>query len=567
MSKPGSMLSRRQAKPGPDAESAVEVVGGEPFAPSTAPATGRRFGVDIDGSTVRVVEADGATVLSFATYQGNNPADAFAQFLDTKPQGQIVVVWADGEAHLRRVPLPNLPTAALRAGLLDAVEETLPMSPGTAAVAARVTTSLTGEGLVASVAAIDKGALNDLWAMVAVPGARVVPGPLLFADDGLYLGLRDGGAQLLLAAGGAAIASRNLSAGGLVTVRDELADGDQSPEERLTTIARGGTRLDPGAASAVDRYAQAISDEVRRTADFWSRQGLAVPAEIYVHGQGIALPNLAGKLLDAAFLAKAAPVPPIATEAIARADVPRAYMALLATQFNPAVQVLADLPDPLAAERVRRRTEKARASGRLAIIGAALLAVASLLVGPVLLARRELAQARSDRTHAEADLRSLRDAVQLADSVARGKRAYRTAVTDEVDWRALLERVFETAPADASPAFVTVTAERKARTTQVDVKARVAGADPTPIATWLRNLRELGMPVPWASSVRVSEDQRSGTSYVATSLAGTLTLAADFYAHRDLATRLGVGPSGTPLKAASASKGTNAANAANGTTP
>ena len=137
-------------------------------------------------------------MLSFATYQGNNPADAFAQFLDAKPQGQIVVVWADGEAHLRRVPLPNLPTAALRAGLLDAVEETLPMSPGTAAVAARVTTSLTGEGLVASVAAIDKGALNDLWSMVAVPGARVVPGPLLFADDGLYLGLRDGSFRLRL---------------------------------------------------------------------------------------------------------------------------------------------------------------------------------------------------------------------------------------------------------------------------------------------------------------------------------------------------------------------------------
>ena len=96
------------------------------------------------------------------------------------------------------------------------------------------------------------------------------------------------------------------------------------------------------------------------------------------------------------------------------------------------------------------------------------------------------------------------------------------------------------------------------------MKARVVGADPTPIATWLRNLRELGMPVPWASSVRVSQDQRSGTSYVATSLAGTLTLAADFYAHRDLATRLGVGPSGTPLKAASASKG---ASTANGTAP
>ena len=566
MSKPVSAMMRRRGKAAAPADAPDDAQPVDHFAAVPAPLTGRRYGVDIDGSTVRVVEVEGTTVLSFATYQGNTAADAVGQFFDTRPQGQIVVVWADGEVHLRRVPLPNLPTVALRAGLLDAIEETLPMSPGTAAVAARVTASRVADGYMASVAATDRHALAELWAMVAVPGARVVPGPLLFAEDGLYLGLRDGGAQLLLAAGGAAIATRNLSAGGLVTVRDELADGDQSPEERLTTIARGGTRLDPGAASAVDRYAQAISDEVRRTADFWSRQGLAVPAEIYVHGQGIALPNLAGKLLDAAFLAKAAPVPPLGTEAIARADVPRAYMALLATQFNPAVQVLVDLPDPLAAERVRRRTEKARASGRLALVGAALAGVTVLLVGPVLLARHELSQARADKSRAEGELRTLRSAVQLADSVNRGKRAYRTAVTDEVDWRAYIERVLDSAPKELSPSYSSLTAERKARTVQIELKARLAGTDLGAVSVWLRRLRETGMPIPWSNAARVSEDAKTRTSYVVTNVSGTATLSTDFYAHRDLATRLAIGPSGSAFKGAKAATAVPVAGSSVGTT-
>ena len=552
MSKPAGLASRRNGKAGAATEPSPEAPADQYFAVEPLAPSGRRFGVDIDGATVRVVEVEGPTVLSFATYQGNTAADAFGQFLDTKPQGQIVVVWADDEVHLRRVPLPNLPAVALRAGLLDAVEETLPMTPGTAAVAARVTASRAGEGYMASVAAMDKRALAQLWSMVAVPGARVVPGPLLFAEDGLYLGLRDGGAQLLLAAGGAAIATRNLSAGGLVTVRDELADGDQSPEERLTTIARGGTRLDPGAASAVDRYAQAISDEVRRTADFWSRQGLAVPAEIYVHGQGIALPNLAGKLLDAAFLAKAAPVPSVAMEAIARADVPRAYMAILATQFNPAVQVLADLPDPLAAERVRRRNEKARASGRLAVAGASVVGLTALLAGPVFLARRELSSARADKARAAADLAVLHPAVQLAESVNRGKRAYRTAITDEVDWRAYLEKTFAASPQATPAAFVSLTAERRVRTVQIDIKAKLPGTDFTPVSAWLRSLKDTGMPIPWASSVRVTDDAQSGQSYVSVSLSGVTTLSAEYYAARDLATRLGIGPSGTVLKPAKA---------------
>lgn len=549
MSRPTTLLARRPLRSAAAEAAAVLDAATDQFAGENPPVGGRRYGVDIDGTTVRVVEVDGTTVLSFAAYQGNTAPDAFQQFLDTRPQGHVVVVWADGEVHLRRVPLPNLPTAALRAGLLDAIEETLPMAPGTAVVAARVTALKDDHGLVASVAATDRFALADLWSMVTVPSACVVPAPLLFVEDGLYLGLRDGGAQLLLASGGAAVATRNLSAGGLITVRDELADGDQSPEERLTTIARGGTRLDPGAASAVDRYAQAISDEVRRTADFWSRQGMAVPAEIYVHGQGIALPNLAGKLLDAAFLAKGAPTPLVVMDAIARADVPRAYLALLATQYNPAVQVISDLPDPLAAERVRRRNEKARTSGRLALAGVTVAALASVLVGPVVLAKRDLATARRDLGAAEAELRTLSPAVKLANQVSAGRKAYRTAVTDEVNWSAYLNRVLVSAPADASPSFVSLTAERKGHGVNLDVKAELVGTDFVPVADWLRGLKNVGLTVPWSPTFRAEPGTAGQPPTILVAFTASTPLTSDYYATRDVATRVRVGPSGTPKSA------------------
>lgn len=547
MSRPSSLLARRPSRSGADPTTGD--VAADQFVTDGAPRAGRRYGVDIDGTTVRVVEVEGTTVLSFASYQGNTATEAFQQFLATRPQGLVVVVWADGEVHLRRVPLPNLPTAALRAGLLDAVEDTLPMAPGTAAVAARVTAAKDDDGLVASVAATDRYALADLWAMIPVPGARVVPAPLLFVEDGLYLGLRDGGAQLLLASGGAAVATRNLSAGGLTTVRDELADGDQSPEERLTTIARGGTRLDPGAASAVDRYAQAISDEVRRTADFWSRQGLAVPAEIYVHGQGIALPNLAGKLLDAAFLAKGAPTPLVVMDAIARADVPRAYMALLATQYNPGVQVLADLADPLAAERVRRRTEKARTSGRLALAGTTVAALGVALVGPVVLAKRDLSQAKSDLRNAEADLRTLGSAVKLANQVTAGRKAYRTAVTSEVDWSAYLREVLASPPADSQGRFVSITAERKGTTVTGEAKVLMTGRSFESVAAWLRALQTIGDTRAWTQQVRNDTATDGAAATVSASATLTMTVTPPFYADRPASAEVKVGPSGSALSA------------------
>ena len=148
-------------------------------------------------------------------------------------------------------------------------------------------------------------------------------------------------------------------------------------------MTRGGGRLDPPAAAFVDQYASAISDEVRRTSDFWIRQGLAVPSEIFVHGPGAILPNLAGKLLDAAFLARpAAPVADVEVEAIPRPERPAAHVALLAALFESALQPMAVLPDPMAAVKAAKAKERAKKQRVIVMVGVGAVVALGALILP-----------------------------------------------------------------------------------------------------------------------------------------------------------------------------------------
>ena len=174
----------------------------------------RHFGVDLDGSTVRVVEVFEGQVVSYTTYQGPDTATALAQFMATKPSGSITLAWSAGNIHVRRVIKPNLPTVAMRAGLSEVVDESLPTPPGTTTVAARTVLDADGHEH-AAVAAVDNEAVTQVFGSIDSDGAPLVPTPLLFTVDGLYLGLRESTAELYLVLGGAITAARPLSAGGL----------------------------------------------------------------------------------------------------------------------------------------------------------------------------------------------------------------------------------------------------------------------------------------------------------------------------------------------------------------
>jgi hypothetical protein len=94
----------------------------------------RHFGVDLDGSTVRVVEVFEGQVVSYTTYQGPDTATALAQFMATKPAGAITLAWSAGNIHVRRVVTPNLPGRdACRS--VGGRRRVTPTPPGTTTVA------------------------------------------------------------------------------------------------------------------------------------------------------------------------------------------------------------------------------------------------------------------------------------------------------------------------------------------------------------------------------------------------------------------------------------------------
>jgi len=72
----------------------------------------RTYGVDVDGSVIRVVELFDDAVVSYSTYQGETTLDAFQQFLATKPAGYVSCCAAlrdlDFKLLLNKITAPTL---------------------------------------------------------------------------------------------------------------------------------------------------------------------------------------------------------------------------------------------------------------------------------------------------------------------------------------------------------------------------------------------------------------------------------------------------------------------------
>jgi hypothetical protein len=493
----------------------------------------RHFGVDLDGSTVRVVEVFEGQVVSYTTYQGPDTATALAQFMATKPIGAITLAWSAGNIHVRRVVTPNLPAVAMRAGLSEVVDESLPTPPGTTMVAARTVIDAQGAEH-AAVAAVDNEAVIQIFASLDADGAPLVPTPLLFTVDGLYLGLRESTAELYLVLGGAITAARPLSAGGLSSVYMKLAADGQNALERFATVTRGGGRLDPPAAAFVDQYASAISDEVRRTSDFWIRQGLAVPSEIFVHGPGAILPNLAGKLLDAAFLARpAAPVEDVEVEAIPRPERPAAHVALLAALFESALQPMAVLPDPMAAVKASKAKERAKKQRMIVAIAVGAVVALGALILPNRLAHGSLDDANAAQEKMDAQIVTLKPAVALSDQVKAIKAAQLSATATEAAWDVVVQKVLASAPPTATVQYGGLTLTNGGTAIGVSFSVTMTQVpDFDPVALWLDNLVALGAVDAQAPNITKQASETDTSVQITTSFTATLPLSGDFLSER-----------------------------------
>ncbi len=495
---------------------AVLTASGEPAGyqiPVGKPRKGRSYGVDLDGNVVRVVELLDNDVISYGTYQGVTTDDAFRKFLSTRPSGEVNVSWMGTNMHVLRVPVPVLPDSALRLGILDAVDDSLPITNGSASIAARLFKSANGVTM-AAVAAVEKDSTAGLWEMVGSADVSVVPAPLLMVHDGLYLGVRYSDSNLMLVAGGAVVAARPLAVGGLTSMFEKLGGDPSRAAERFATVARGGTRLDPDAAAVVDSYSGTIGDEVRRTVDFWARQGNNVPSEVFVHGPGIVLPNLSGKLLDAALFARPVGIPDVSMETIARTERPTAYMALLAAKMELGTHPVGDLVDPRSADRALRNKEKAKKSVRLfGIIAVAACAVLAFVV-PYGFAKTRNVIATNTRHAAEAKAKGYAKELALKADVEAGAKAYNGAVAKEIAWETLFKSMFESAPAGLNPTFQSMAVSPAGNEVTVTFTATMPNPPDTPearggfdraIAAWIDELKARGSNQPWPSTFAVTK--------------------------------------------------------------
>jgi hypothetical protein len=465
---------------------------------------GRSFGVDIDGNVVRVVELLDNAVVSYGTYQGHSVEDAFRKFLSTKPNGDVTVAWMGPNMHVVRTPIPNVPAAALRVGVLDAIDESLPLAPGSASIAARIFTGPDGMPQ-AAVTAIERDSVSSLWSVIGAATVGLVPAPLLFINDGLFLGVRYSDAHLMLVSNGAILASRPLAIGGLTTMFDRLGGDPTRAAERFATVARGGTRLDPDAAAVVDSYSGSIGDEVRRTVDFWARQGHTVPSEVYVHGPGIVLPNLSGKLLDAALFARPVALPEIAVDAIARTERPTAYLALLAAILDGEAQPIADLADPRFADRARKKKEALKRTIKLVgSVGIAVIGVLSFVV-PYGWAKGRNYLAKRDLSAAEKEFKSYEPELLLKDEAEAGVAAYNTATANEVAWNEVYKAILATAPPELNPSFESVAISHDGALLKLTISASQDGKEIADVASWITAFENQGSPKAWPASTTLIE--------------------------------------------------------------
>lgn len=542
MSLASKLKERKAAVPlGEGASVAAAGVAGQPTPPTTSsgplsglkiPGVGRKrgrsYGVDIDGNVVRVVEVLGDAVVSYGTYQGVTAEDALRKFLVTRPSGEVTVAWAGSNIHVLRLTMPNLPANAMRAGLLDEIDESLPIAAGNAAVAARTFNAADGTKM-AAVAAVERDSATDLWEAIGTADVAIVPSPLVYTQDGLYLGVRYNDTQLTLVHGGAVLAARPLAIGGLTAMFDKLGADPAGSAERFATVARGGTRLDPDAAAVVDAYSSSVGEEVRRTVDFWSRQGHTVPSEVFVHGPGIVLPNLSGKLLDAALFARPVALPNISLEAIARTERPTAYLAIQAALLDVDDQPLADLPDPRHSDRARRKQEAMKRG--IAIVTAVCVVGAGFLAFtmPIAIATKRNHDSTLRYRSAVREYNKVIPALSLKAEVSAAIKAYNEAVAYEPAWDKLFLAFLDSAPPNTTASISGLTIKRNVGNAEVLVVFSATVVAPSggaafeaTVSEWIVKLRELGSSNPWPSSWSVSTPTGATSTDVRDAVPGSI---------------------------------------------
>lgn len=514
----------------------------------------RRFGLELDGRTLRAVELDGDRICSYDVVIGVDGSEAIRRwFAQRKPKdAEVRIVWAGAQTHLRRITRPMVPEAVLRTAMTSIADDVMPVPADTyvlAGVAFRG--ALPGddgnEGRLVdqlSLVAVERGALDQVIDTAAEHEALLVPAELSCVTDGVYLAIRQTTAELVVVEHGAPVAARHLRCDGLDALVDRLSQGEHNGMDRLTSAMRGLSAGDAEAGSIIDAYINELIEDIRATTVYWQRSGLAITNEIFVFGAGAMLPGLPARLYEVAFQAQAAPLPPgIDVEVIAQGERFAAYGAVLAATYLIDDLELGVLPNPTLARKLQDRHQTVR---RHRIIVAAGLTVAGLLMillVPYLQVNSQLAAVRSDLADDEATLTATENAESLGDAVRSGQGAYISVTTGEIRWERVAQVIQDNVPAgvtltslllsvaacpanDGTPVAVrpgqgpstpgqenAILGPVRLGANQcfiVQAAGNIVGDSLAVTAVWIRTVADIGGYGAWPSGVRPSDSNGNG---------------------------------------------------------
>lgn len=446
-------------------------------APVVAPA-GRgnaRIGVELDGGVAHIVSvgADGAVM-----YQRIEGATNVAVLGDVlrgigKADNLRVALTSTGQS-VRRLEVPNVPAHAVPMAIRSIADEHLPMGGAGIAVAGLETGVATTAGREMTVAAVNAADVSPLIRQLG--GLRpLIVSAFLLPADGLYLRVARSTAELVLVRDGVPAAVRTLQIGGI----SELAHQAHQPDSTLYLGTDSGN-------GAVNAYVDDVVSDVRRTVVFWRREGMNVPDQLTVIGEGASLPALSQRLRDASYEVMPVPTPQgLNFDAVRPEDRPVAFQALAAALLDVQRQPYLALADGAAIQpAVSERTSALPKIMAGACIAAILLIVAYFAASFVMASNR-LSSAQSREAAASAQLKELEPFVKLQRSVNTGKEQVNIITSTEPATAPLLRAFFDAAPPGTRVQNLSVTRGDTVMTGEVtaDIPAPNEPAF-QPVATW-----------------------------------------------------------------------------------
>ena len=418
-----------------------------------------RTGIEVDGTTVRVVEMDGSEIVWFHTYEESSATRALerwrwsVRYRSKRPS----IIWAGGRTHFLQLDVPDIPERALSEYVAVNAATELPLDVEDYAIAA-VDVGREDGIRTMSVTTVERVALDDLWNFLIEASADIVPSEFTLGTDGLFLAARDSCAVLVLVEDGVPSVGRELTCGGLDRLKarlEEAADDDGAGPADMVE-GPGGALPSPGqqpndqqvrARSLLGAYIQALVSEVRNTIEFWQSRGLSVPSEVRIQGSGAALPSLHERFEAASVRSSPALAPAGVTNLEVLPDA-------LQIAYYGAIGAVVNQPD-LTVMVANPLVTTAKAKARLARQRMWLAAAAAALVGlvvwqgvvPVIRSNQAADRATAEWLATSEELSGVPEAFVLLEEVVAVGDSVDALHQHEPNWEVVLEAIFVTAPA------------------------------------------------------------------------------------------------------------------------